>query len=198
MDILPRSLGLGYDIACSFSGTITRSSLGPKAHAHRLRMVVPAFHGHAHNRLCQLGFHILMSPGFGLEDLETCERVFSGSNAVARLTRHATSFHRRQFIDMYFHQWDADKYENLGYFLLNNYRQALEVLRDMPTRIETLLSGRQVTDTQFAHWLEAERQYLNSRQSEPERDTLSLEYVELLDKYQHARYVSSSDFRFWN
>jgi len=77
-------------------------------------MVVPAFHGHAHNRLCQLSHHILMSEGFGLEDLETCECVFAGSNAVAHLTRHATPFHRRQFIDMYFRQWDADKYENLG------------------------------------------------------------------------------------
>ncbi|KAF8462507.1 hypothetical protein JB92DRAFT_2160816 [Gautieria morchelliformis] len=73
-----------------------------KANANGLRIVVPAFHGHAHNRLCQLSYHILMSKGFGLEDLETCERVFSGSNSVAQLTRHATPFHRRQFIDMYF------------------------------------------------------------------------------------------------
>ena len=91
-----------------------RSSLGPKARELGLRMVVPAFHGHAHNRICQLGYHIQMSTGFGLEDLETCERVFAGSNAVARLTRHATPFHRRQFIDLYFQQWDAEKYENLG------------------------------------------------------------------------------------
>ena len=59
-----------------------------------------------------------MASGFGLEDLETCERVFAGSNAVARLTRHATAFHRRQFIDMYFRQWDAEKYENLGEYIL--------------------------------------------------------------------------------
>jgi Kyakuja-Dileera-Zisupton transposase len=77
-------------------------------------MVVPAFHGHAHNRACQLDHHVLMAAGFGLEDLETCERVFSSSNSVARTTRHATSFHRKQFIDMHFQQWDADKYENLG------------------------------------------------------------------------------------
>jgi len=91
-----------------------KSTVGVSAQHHGLRMVVPAFHGHAHNRACQLSFHILMSPGFGLEDLETCERVFSGSNAVARLTRHATPFHRRQSIDMHFQQWDKDKYSNLG------------------------------------------------------------------------------------
>lgn len=111
---MPEKLGLGYDIACSFTTTLMNSSLGPKARKHGLRMVVPAFHGHAHNRHCQLCFHILMSLGFGLEDLETCERVFAGSNAVARLTRHATAFHRRQYIDLYFRQWDEDKYENLG------------------------------------------------------------------------------------
>ena len=118
---LPSNLGLGYDIACSFLGTLMRSSLSLKAQALGLRMVVPAFHGHAHNRLCQLSHHILMSDGFGLEDLETCEHVFSGSNAVACLTRHATSFHRHQFIDMYFQQWDADKYASLGVIFVMAY-----------------------------------------------------------------------------
>jgi len=55
-----------------------------------------------------------MSSGFGLEDLETCEMVFAGSNAVAQITWNATPFHWQQFIDLFFHQWDAEKYENLG------------------------------------------------------------------------------------
>ncbi|KAF8580817.1 hypothetical protein K439DRAFT_1619489 [Ramaria rubella] len=163
LEVLPPSLGLGYDIACSFTGMLMRSSLGQKACELGLRMVVPAFHGHAHNQLCQLSFHVLMSHSFCLEDLETCERVFAGSNAVARLTRHATPFHRHQFIDIYFQQWDSEKYENLGQFLLNNYKQALEILEDMP-----------------------ERDYLLSKKSEPEADILGVEYVELLDKYHAA------------
>ncbi|KAF8587420.1 hypothetical protein K439DRAFT_1614349 [Ramaria rubella] len=101
METLPKGIGLGYDITCSFWSTLMRSSLGPQACELGVRMVVPAFHGHAHNRLCQLCFHIQISEGFGIEDLETCERVFSGSNAVACLTRHSTPYHRRQFIDMY-------------------------------------------------------------------------------------------------
>ncbi|KAF8591346.1 hypothetical protein K439DRAFT_1644310 [Ramaria rubella] len=119
LEVLPQGLGLGYDITCSFTGTLMRSSLGKKAHELGLKMVVPAFHGHVHNRLCQLSFHILMSRGFGLEDLETCEHIFAGSNAVAWLTCHSTPYHRRQFIDMYFRQWDTDKYENLGKCLNN-------------------------------------------------------------------------------
>ncbi|KAF8512205.1 hypothetical protein JB92DRAFT_2830899 [Gautieria morchelliformis] len=51
--------------------------------------------------------------GVGLEDLETCERLFSASNAVARLIRHASYFHYLQFIDLPFQQWDDDKYLEL-------------------------------------------------------------------------------------
>jgi len=180
LEVLLPGLGLGYDIACSFSTTLMNSSLRMKAHNLWLCLVVPAFHGHAHDHLCQLSFHILMSSGFRLEDLETCERVFAGSNAVARLTRHATPFHRWQFIDPFFHQWDAEKYENLGtvsiciflhsllmhatgQFLLKNYQQALEILHDMPVCIDTLTSGCNVPDAQFTKWLEDEHKYLNSK-----------------------------------
>ncbi|KAF8577077.1 hypothetical protein K439DRAFT_1535189 [Ramaria rubella] len=126
--MLPKGVGLGYDIACSFWSMLMRSSLGPQACQLGLRMVVPAFHGHAHNWLCQLCFHIQVSSGFGIEDLETCEHVFSGSNAVARLTQHSTPYHQRQFIDMFFQQWDSEKYESLANFMYNNYTQALELL----------------------------------------------------------------------
>jgi Kyakuja-Dileera-Zisupton transposase len=112
--VLLPDLGIGYDIACSFTATVMKSSLATHARVLSLWMVVPAFHGHAHNCLCQLSNHILMSPGFGLEDLEMCECMFSGSNTIARLTHHATPFHHGQFIDLYFQQWDSDKYENLG------------------------------------------------------------------------------------
>ena len=43
---------LGYDIMCAFYTTLRNSSLGQKAMASRLSGVVPAFHGHAHNRGC--------------------------------------------------------------------------------------------------------------------------------------------------
>jgi len=101
MEVLPPGLGLGYVIACLVSITLMNSSLSMKACNLGLHLVMPAFHGHAHNHLCQLSFHILMSSGFGLEDLETCESVFARSNAVTWLTRHATPFHQWQFIDIF-------------------------------------------------------------------------------------------------
>ncbi|KAF8573305.1 hypothetical protein K439DRAFT_1559086, partial [Ramaria rubella] len=183
---LPKGVGLGYYIACSFWSTLMRSSLGPQACQLGLCMVVPAFHGHAHNRLCQLCFHIQISQGFGIKDLETCECVFSGSNAVAWLTRHATPYHCHQFIDMFFRQWDSEKYENLANFMFNNYTQALELLRDMPVHISTLTSGRNILEAQYAGWLSDEHKYLESKHSEPEIDVLGVEYVGLLTKYAEA------------
>ncbi|KAF8485675.1 hypothetical protein JB92DRAFT_2555527, partial [Gautieria morchelliformis] len=171
MSISPHGLGLGYDIACSFTSTLMRSSLAMAAWQANLQMVMPAFHGHAHNRQCQLHFHIMMSEGFGLEDLQTCECVFSGSSVAARLTQHATQFHRRQFIDMFFSQWDAE-----SNFLLNNYRQALQVLEEMPIQIQTLLNGIQCSDAQFASWLREEREYLDMKQTESDRDVLGVKY----------------------
>ncbi|KAJ7877098.1 hypothetical protein B0H14DRAFT_3436283 [Mycena olivaceomarginata] len=46
---------------CAFFGTLRRSSLGARVTALRMRGVVPSFHGHAHNRECQLGWHLLYS-----------------------------------------------------------------------------------------------------------------------------------------
>jgi hypothetical protein len=105
---------IGSDIGCSFTSTIASSSLGAEAERLRLRLAVNAFHGHAHNRACQLRYHPLYLDGVGLEDLETCERVFSASNSVARLIRHASYFHWLQFLDLHFDQWDLDKYAELS------------------------------------------------------------------------------------
>ena len=76
---------------------------------------------------------------------------------------------------------------SIGEFLLNNYKQALDVLQEMPIRIATLLSGRPISDAQFAGWLEAKHQYLKSKQAEPQADILGVEYVELLTKYNDAQ-----------
>ncbi|KAG2137739.1 hypothetical protein BD769DRAFT_1291575, partial [Suillus cothurnatus] len=92
----------GYDIGCSYQKTVDASSISVKAHSNHHRFIVNSFHGHAHNRRCQLRFHPLYQHGLGLEDLETCERVFSASNAVAPVIRHASYFHWLQFIDLHF------------------------------------------------------------------------------------------------
>lgn len=114
LEVLKNDQGIGYDIGCSATATVAASSIGEKADIHRLTLAVNAFHGHAHNRMCQLRFHPLYLKGYGIEDLETCERVFSGSNSTARLIRHASYFHWLQFLDLHFDQWDKDRYHDLS------------------------------------------------------------------------------------
>ena len=107
------NIGIGYDIGCSFSSTISHSSLGLIAKEKSLRLCVGAFHVYAHNHFCQLHYHPLYMKGFGLEDAETCERMFSSFNGLATITRYSSPFHWRQAIDLYARQWDDDKYEEL-------------------------------------------------------------------------------------
>lgn len=108
-------LGLGYDIGCGFATTIKKSPLGPRADELNLRMLVGAFHGHAHNRKCQLDNLATYVKGMGIEDLEGCERLFSKSNGLARSVRYASAFHRQQSIRTYFAHLDTfETYANLS------------------------------------------------------------------------------------
>ncbi|KAJ6609004.1 hypothetical protein B0H10DRAFT_2166451 [Mycena sp. CBHHK59/15] len=126
LDKYGADIGIGYDIMCAFWKTLRRSSLSADVTAMRLRGVVPAFHGHAHNRACQIGWHQLYVDGVGLEDFEECERTFALSNHLASSTRLATVFHRQQQIEEHFQFHDQDKHALSGDFIYQNYRQALE------------------------------------------------------------------------
>ncbi|KAF8438667.1 hypothetical protein L210DRAFT_3403971, partial [Boletus edulis BED1] len=109
---------IGHDIGCASKVTVANSVLGERAKQAGIRIIVNAFHGFAHHRLCQLQNHPLYQPGFGNEDLETCERIFSSSNSTAVLIRHASLFHWKQFLDLHFDQWDSDKYLELSRFIV--------------------------------------------------------------------------------
>ncbi|KAK1215260.1 hypothetical protein PQX77_022136 [Marasmius sp. AFHP31] len=104
-------IGLGYDIMCAFYTTLLRSpQLGRRVVACRLKGVVPAFHGHAHSRKCQVSWHPMYTEGVGLEDFEECERIFSESNNLAATTRLSTEFHRHQSLMEHFDFHDMDKH----------------------------------------------------------------------------------------
>ena len=117
-DLYGSDLGLGYDIMCGFIKTLMQSSLGAKAVALHLQGVVPAFHGHAHNRHCQVHWHPLYMEGVGLEDFEECERTFFRSNELASVTRLASPFYRQQQIDEHFYFHDLDKHAASGSYFL--------------------------------------------------------------------------------
>src|ERR1700722_18325833 len=109
------NLGGGYDIGCKFATTLDQSHLGPNARQLNYTSLVGAFHGHAHNRICQLSHLATYTEGLGLEDLEGCERAFSRSNALASSQRHSSRFHRQQDIVTYFQHMDkTDIYQSLS------------------------------------------------------------------------------------
>ena len=114
MEVYGSDVLVAYDIACAFSKTLARSSLGPRSRQLRMAGVVPAFHGHGHNRGCQVNWHPLYMEGVGKEDFEGCERCFSESNALAAGTRLASAFHREQAIEEFFHFWAEDKHLDSG------------------------------------------------------------------------------------
>ncbi|KAG1859304.1 hypothetical protein F4604DRAFT_1882800 [Suillus subluteus] len=129
MDVFAERFLYGYDIKCAFHSILQRSSLGPAVQDLGIEGVVPGFHGHAHNRLCQVQHHSKFMLGAGKEDFETCERTFSESNALAPEIQNSTEFHRHQALDEHFCFADQDKYAALGTFIFRNYVQALECIQ---------------------------------------------------------------------
>ncbi|KAF8230115.1 hypothetical protein L208DRAFT_1070733, partial [Tricholoma matsutake] len=93
-------------IGCAFTTTLENSSLSEKVKDAIFCMMVGAFHGHAHNRACQLEWHPLYIKGTGHSDGEGCEHVFASSNDLARGTHHASRFHCHQAIEEHFMFWD--------------------------------------------------------------------------------------------
>ncbi|KAJ6609524.1 hypothetical protein B0H10DRAFT_1813552, partial [Mycena sp. CBHHK59/15] len=68
---------LGYNIMCAFFKMLLCSSLSAQVVAIHLWGIVPAFHGHAHNRACQIGWHPMYVDGVRLKDFEECECTFT-------------------------------------------------------------------------------------------------------------------------
>ncbi|KAG1724504.1 uncharacterized protein EDB91DRAFT_1239971 [Suillus paluster] len=153
----------GYDIGCSYSKTVAASSISLKASANHHRFL-----------------------GLGIEDLETCERIFSGSNAVAPIIRHASYFHWLQFIELHFDQWDLDKYSELSKFIYNNYKQALHIINELSPAVEELKAQLGLTDTDFEKWNTEELEYLQTLTIETEEDVEKMTYVEALESLASA------------
>lgn len=189
LDVLEERLLVGSDIGCSLSKTIASSSLGDRFKAKNCRCCVNAFHGYTHNWACQKANHPNVIKGLGLEDLETLERVFSSSNAVAALTRFGTAYHRRVYIDIFLQQWDEEKYLNLANMLYNNYRQALDIIKNDSIALADALLDLGLTVAQLEAWNSEEVQYFQTVGKEPEWDAHAVAYVELLQELRLHEYI---------
>ncbi|KAG1884167.1 hypothetical protein F4604DRAFT_1920018 [Suillus subluteus] len=158
-----------YDIGCAFAKTLANSTLGQRAGSLNLQMMVGAFHGHAHNRRCQLDWHPMYIEGTGHTEGEGCEHIFSSSNELARSTRHANRFHRHQSIEQHFGFWDDDKYAAL-------------------TELSAIKDALNLTDTDFIRFHAQEREYLDGLKETPVKDYLSIRYINVLDELGECRW----------
>ncbi|KAG0703468.1 hypothetical protein DFH29DRAFT_981912 [Suillus ampliporus] len=193
-----RSLG-AYDIGCSFNATIQSSTLAQQFNEKGLRLCVDAFHGYAHNYKCQTKHHPLIK-GAGIEDFQCAEHLFSTANHVAPVTRYASSYHRHLFLEMFFRQWDDEKYQNLATMILNNYQQALNIVSTESVALEEAKVALDIKE-------EEEIEYFRTLGDEPEWDIHVMEYVELLQRLRdiesqtseassHFLVMTPSDYHF--
>ncbi|KAJ7104590.1 hypothetical protein C8R43DRAFT_1092224 [Mycena crocata] len=183
LSVFGMNIGAGYDVGCHFGTTVANSELGEEAERKNLRCLVGSFHGHAHNRLCQLSFLATYVEGMGLEDLEGCERFFSRSNGLARSCRYAGRFHRQQEITAYVKHFDSfETYANLSKFLVTNYRQALSILKTEPALVRWMRQEGVRSTDEFKQWLKEEREYLLGLKDAPKttEETMEMEYVQKL------------------
>ncbi|KIK35799.1 hypothetical protein CY34DRAFT_95461, partial [Suillus luteus UH-Slu-Lm8-n1] len=179
--------GCAYDIGCAFTKTLANSSIGPLAKNLNLRMMVGAFHGHAHNQRCQLDWHPMYIEGTGLTEGEGCEHIFSSSNDLAWSTRHVSPFHRQQTIEEHFAFWDQDKYAALSVFLRNHYREVLTLIHELSVEVSAVKKALNLTDADFAQFHTDERSYLESLKEQPLNDRLHICYVQVLDDLAEQR-----------
>ncbi|KAE9407449.1 hypothetical protein BT96DRAFT_954511 [Gymnopus androsaceus JB14] len=198
LDVIGEDIGIGYDVRCGFGTTANKSPLGEKARRLRFTSLVGAFHGHAHSRLCQTCYLATYIKGLGLEHLEQCETFFSESNELASSVRHMSVFHRRQAIARYcYHHDNFEAYSRLSKFIVDNYKQALEILATRPALAKTMSDlGIASTDT-FDEWLREEREYLKGLKKEPAEETLQMEYYKKLVKLEDSEAKLTATTREW-
>lgn len=178
----------GYDIGCAFQSTMNKADFYSKTGvAERCDHTLPALHGYGHNRQCQLSFQVTYLEGAGLSDFEQCERFFSACNLVAPLTRHSTSFHRHQYLDLHFRHWNGEKLNALGKFIYEHYQRALNLLDYEGPKLSLATKMYGFTGETYREWTEQERTYLASLKREPLEDTLHCLYIESLQKLWKAK-----------
>ncbi|KAK7045872.1 hypothetical protein VNI00_007301 [Paramarasmius palmivorus] len=197
LDVIGEDWIMGYDIGCAFTSTTDKSSLGSKFKEKGCRLCVNAFHGYSHDAECQRVHHPINILGMGLEDLETLERVFSSSNQLAAVTRFASSFRRRMYIDLFFQHWDREKYQALGTMLYNNYVQALDILRQDGESLKADLAHLQLTEADLDRYFDDEAKHMRELGRETDEDLHAIAYVELLIKHRDVNAaVEAADSKF--
>ncbi|KAF9060755.1 hypothetical protein BDP27DRAFT_1236292, partial [Rhodocollybia butyracea] len=99
------------------------------------------------------------------------------SNALASAICHASIFHRRQAIAQNaYHTDQFEAYANLSKFLVNHYKQCLQILATA-NALKSRMQAASITDAKvFFDWLQEEKEYFQGLAKEPPQETLQMEY----------------------
>ncbi|KAG1785411.1 uncharacterized protein HD556DRAFT_1435133 [Suillus plorans] len=185
-----RSLA-AYDIGCGFASTIRASSLGKAFEQQGCRICVDAFHGYAHNYACQTKNHPNGIQGAGIEDFGAIKRFFSASNALAPVIRYATAYRRSVFLDLFFKQWDDDKYLNLATMIYHNYKQSINIIASESLALDGAKASLGIQDGDLEAWRQEEIEYIAGLGKETTWDIHAMAYVKLLHKLRDAQTCAS-------
>ncbi|KAG2156989.1 hypothetical protein DEU56DRAFT_905664 [Suillus clintonianus] len=175
--------------------SLESSSLGPLFKQMDCRMCVDVFHGFAHNYKCQTRHHPCGIKGAGLEDFGMAEHIFSASNALAPIIRYASAYNRHVSLDMFFKQWDTEKYMNLATMIFNNYHQALHIITHETVMLAEAMVSLGIVEGDFALWQEEEVRYFSTLGQEPEYDVHAMVYVELLQSLRDLDVPTNYQFQ---
>jgi hypothetical protein len=180
LEVLGPQLLIGYDVGCKLATTVKSTTLATKFNESNSRLSIDAFHGYTHNYACQDRNHPNIIQGMGLEDFSTMERIFSSSNQLAPVICYVSAYNHHFFIDMFFKQWDEDKYMNIGNMLYNNYCQAHDIIEHETIEFEHAKLSLGMTDASIEEWQKQQSVYLETLGEEAEWDVHAMMYVELL------------------
>ena len=183
LDVLGVRILVSYDIGCVFQETVTQSSLGVVWLQSSSRCCMNAFHGYTHNYTCQTQNHPNVIKEMGLEDGETLERLFSTSNSLASVTWYASPYHRHVLIDLFYQQWNDEKYGNLSLMLYNNCVQALKIINEESVTLADTMQALGVSRKDLDEWSAEEQHYFATLGQECPWDVHAVVYVEKLQEW---------------
>ncbi|KAG1766578.1 hypothetical protein EDD22DRAFT_978433 [Suillus occidentalis] len=145
-------------------------ALGKHSRSKDAICAVDAFHGYVHNFACQTKNH----PN-GIQGA-------AHQTAIAPIIRYVSSYCRHVFLNLFFKQWDEDKYLNLTTMIFNNYKQVLGILALESIALDEAKRSLNISDDDLESWRAEEIDFFANVGKQSTWDVHAMAYVELLQK----------------
>ncbi|OBZ72325.1 hypothetical protein A0H81_07732 [Grifola frondosa] len=87
------------------------------------------------------------------------------------------------YINLFFQQWDDEKYTNLGTMLFNNYTQALNIINTQTVALADAMKSLDLTVEDLRRLGEEEQKYFDTLSEEVPWDVHAMAYIEALQEW---------------